>query len=154
MTITEYNPYNEGKDHINIYSRSKTKLGVSLSNFALSPFVHPIHGLFNSVEGFYYWLSTGKSNDELRKLYGFRAKEEGKKYKVLPIENFDQQIAEAIEYKIEQNQYIKDELINSDLPFTHYYCYGDFDNYKIVKSKTGDWLVSIIEEIRNKLKRD
>ncbi len=67
----------DGITHINIYSKGKTELGRLMSNFALSPFSVPQHGEFKSIEGYWYWLSTG--DESLRDLYGYEAKKAGRK---------------------------------------------------------------------------
>ena len=71
-------PKEDGVSHINVWSRGTTDLGRDLSNFAHTPFVHPRYGPFQSVEGFWYWLSTGQKEIKLRHLWGYLAKEEGK----------------------------------------------------------------------------
>ena len=50
------NILNDGVDHINIYSKAKSALGRSLSNFAYSPIDSDTYGRFNSVEAFWYFL--------------------------------------------------------------------------------------------------
>ena len=64
-------------EHINIYSKSESKLGRMLSNFYHSPFVLEKDGFFNSVEGYWFWLGT--RDERLRKLSGFKAKKLGGK---------------------------------------------------------------------------
>ena len=152
-----WSPKYEGIDHINIYSKSKLPVGRALSNFFKSKFKHPIHGSFMSVEGFYYWLLSGKKYDDIRELHGFLAKRYGKS---LPIENkidakFKEEIRHAIAYKILQNVYIQNLLIESSLPFAHYYFYGDaMDKPKIIdKFKEHEYMVFAIEEIRVNLKQ-
>ena len=49
MNIKQYLPIDEGVTHINIYSKSKLELGKLLSNFAKTPFTHPVYGEFASV---------------------------------------------------------------------------------------------------------
>jgi hypothetical protein len=60
-------------EYLNVHSQTTNRLGYLLSNFAHTPFDHPIHGHFESVEGWWYWYGRGK-NDELRSLYGYSAK--------------------------------------------------------------------------------
>ena len=51
-------PDNDGIDHINVFSRCKTKLGRILSNFAYTPFVY--EGInYKSVEGALFHYRTG-----------------------------------------------------------------------------------------------
>ena len=151
-----WEPKDEGKDHINIYSKSALPLGRALSNFFQSTFIHPDYGMFKSMEGYYYWLLTGKKHDELKELFGYPAKKLGKSFeKIRKIDrSFKEEIQEGICYKILQNTYIQDLLIDSHLPLTHYYYYGDKDNDpKIVdRSKEDDYMINAIEEIRINLK--
>lgn len=146
-----FNPLSDGIDHINIYSKGRTKLGLLLSNFSRTPFVHPGYGKFQSMEGFWYWLGTDK-NDIFRTLYGYEAKKEGMKHKKKPTNDFEDRIKIALRLKVEQNPEIKELLMLSTLPFKHYYYYGTIDNCKIIETKSGDWLSKCYEEIRAELK--
>ena len=152
-----WHPLREGKDHINIYSKSSVKLGRALSNFFQSSFIHPDYGIFKSVEGFYYWLLTGEKHDKLRKLYGFPAKEYGESLeKTRKVDKvFKEEIQVAIAHKIEQNEYIKDLLLHSTLPFAHYYYYGEKENNPVVydRSKRDDYLIEVCETIRIGMKK-
>lgn len=137
---------NDGIDHINIYSKGQTELGRLLSNFAETPFEHPLFGYFESVEGFWYWAKTGKTHDDLRYLSGYDAKSIGKKYKEVFNPNFEKEVKECITLKIEQNPTLFEMLKDSTLPFTHYYVYED----KIVEPKGNKWVVQHIECERKK----
>lgn len=151
-----WEPKYEGKDHINVYSKSALPLGRALSNFFQSTFIHPEHGLFKSVEGYYYWLLTGMNHNELRELYGFPAKDFGQKQVVMRKvdKKFKEQIQEAICYKVLQNPYIQNLMVESELPFAHYYYYGDKDNKPKIhdRSKRDDYMLEALEEIRINLK--
>ena len=96
MNIKQYLPIDEGVTHINIYSKSKLELGKLLSNFAKTPFTHPVYGEFASVEAFWYWLSTGKKHDSLKKLYGYKAKVEGKTFERVTVDNFKEELNDNI----------------------------------------------------------
>jgi len=150
--VIEYSPTNDGIDHINIYSRGVTKLGRALSNFARSPFIHSEYGEFESMEGFWYWIATNKKHDILRSLYGYQAKKVGMSFKRVEIEGFDSMMIEAIKMKIDQNKALRQAVYNSTLPFTHYYHYGDMNNCKVIRTKSGDWLAEVLEGIRKELK--
>lgn len=142
----------DGLRHINIYSKGKTELGRLLSNLDYSPIVHPEYGKFASVEGFWYWLATGRKHDELRSLYGFEAKKHGCKLKVIKAPDFHEQIRVMLELKVQQHKHIKDLLIKSELPFEHYYYYGLPDNCKVILPNSRDWIIQQFEEIRQQLK--
>jgi len=147
------NPNNDGLTHINIYSKGKTGLGRMLSNFAKFP-IHTQDGNFMSVEGYWYWLSIEQCNEkeELRKCYGFWAKNTGKellKYKEKAFdEQFETKILLAIWYKFRRNA----NLILPEfkmLPFKHYYNYGG----KIVDvADKYPWMMEGITKMRDALK--
>lgn len=50
-----YDPLKDGIDHINIYSKAKTALGLFLSNFAQCD-LETEDGEFSSIEAYWYWL--------------------------------------------------------------------------------------------------
>ena len=152
--MPEYEPLMDGITHINVYSKGKTKLGRSLTNFANIGFDHPEYGRFESVEGFWYWLKTGMQHDSLRTLHGFKAKEEGKKFERVDVCNFEQQIKLAILYKVEQCLPLKQALKDSTLPLSHYYWYGSENNCKIIANDEFKWLVDYLELIRRYIKAD
>ena len=146
------NPDNDGIDHINTYSKGKTELGKLLTNFAHTPFVHPKYGEFQSVEGFWYFKKTGSIYPELKKLHGYKAKQVGQKLSpwsdaqddVGITEEFKEDILEAIRLKLRQNPYIVKMMIDCDLPFEHYYAYGN----KIQKLPEYKWIIDELERIR------
>ena len=138
------NPLEDGVTHINIYSRGKTPLGRWLSNFAESPFTHPVHGNFMSVEGFWYWLGT--RNEALRNLYGFEAKKIGRNSPTiiqLDEQVFKEEIAIACWAKLWSNYGKVFILAGSVLPFEHYYVFG-----KTVKDAGFKWLLGMWEQFR------
>lgn len=150
----EYEPLNDGVDHINIYSRGKTQLGRMLSNFYLLPFSHPVYGIFNTVEGFYYYVSTGFKHENLRTLSGFEAKKFGKSLERAKLEDFENIIRKAIRLKIYQNDSLTVLLKASSLPFAHYYFYGDSEGkYKLFTPKGFEYMVDEIEKVRDELKK-
>ena len=142
---------NDGVDHLNIYSRGKTELGRFLSNFTLSPFTHPKFGSFNTIEGFWQYIKTGKKYECFRTLSGMDCKKISKQYEKQDCDNFQRYIKEAILLKIESNEKFKLLLKESTLPLTHYYYYGDQSSYKIIIPDNNKWVISYIEDIRKYL---
>lgn len=138
----------DGVKHINIYSAGNTKIGRDLSNFSLFPFMHPLHGRFNSVEGYWYWLT--RCDERLRDVYGIDAKKMGRglprvfSYKEDLFKGF---VRSALTAKIQQNKEILNALIKSDLPFVHYYVMGP--EKKIVVPDNSDWIIDHIADIRS-----
>lgn len=138
-------PKKDGVTHINVYSKAKTKLGKFLSNFTKAPFVHPEDGQFNSVEGYWYWLST--KDDTLRGLHGFQAKAHGRKVDGkdwVDTDEFKRKIKMAVRAKMDHNQAMKAEFTKSRLPLHHYYVYGG----KVVEPKEGRWFIEFLEALR------
>jgi len=144
------NPEEDGITHINIYSKGKTEIGRLLTNFARTPFFYPHYGHFESVEGFWYYYLTGCQHSGLQLLYGWEAKQEGKKLRDDRLDKeglSDEQkevILEAIRCKLRQNKPLLKMLVRSTLPFEHYYCYGG----KVIPLPQYQWIVDEIERIR------
>lgn len=153
------NPKDDGVTHINIYSRGKTNLGRMLSNFAPIGFTHPIHGRFESVEGFWYWLSLGMkpNHDIFRRLVGHEAKRVGKEqievFGRVDNPSFNEEILEAIRCKLRQNKDLLKMLTESTLPFEHYYWYGDENSPKVYNMTKYQWIVDEITRIRNLMQK-
>jgi hypothetical protein len=148
----------DGKDHINIYSRGQTSLGRLLSHFASTYFSHPVYGPFDSMEGFWYYMRSKEKDDQLRYLSGFAAKEYGRVLEPAWYEQFWEDILAANYQKVIQNPHIKQALIASELPFQHYYIHypqrGNTARPLIVLPRDFQMLVDGMEEIRKALKED
>ena len=145
----DLNPKEDGITHINAWSRGKTELGQLLSNFAHTPFQHPVHGYFASVEAFWYWAASGRSHNELRRLYGASAKSVGSKLESIPMpeEEFHEMIREAFRLKLAQNDRLRNLLISSTLPIEHYFVYGGGGEVVIKKDKHR-WQTDYWQELR------
>ena len=117
------NPEEDGYTHINVYSKGKTELGRLLSNFAYTPFQGGDHH-FNSVEGWWYWFKTGKKHNYLKNLYGFKAKQEGRRFRgekwITP-----EILKKVYSAKLNDNPHIEEMLKKNKLPFLHYYVWGE-----------------------------
>ena len=146
-----YNPEEDGITHINVYSKGKTWLGRRLSNFDWSP-VDLEDGKFHSIEGYWYWLSSDhEDKDDLRHLYGYAAKMRGRELRGkdwIETEEFKEKIKRAITVKINQHFHIQKKLVESTLPFTHYYVFGD----RVVLVEKGKWILEHLEQLRTSLK--
>lgn len=137
----------DGVDHINIYSKGLTEIGRWLSNFTHCS-IETQHGNFNSVEGYWYWLSS--QNQSLRLLSGFSAKKLGKespKIQQLVDEEFRKYICQAIDLKIKTNPKKVAEQCN--LPLEHYYDYG---GKKVIKPEY-NWITEHIQMRVNQLRK-
>lgn len=147
------NPEFDGIDHINVYSRGRTALGQELSNFAHVPFNHPKYGFFASVEAFWFWVSTGMKHDDLRRLYGATAKAAGIRKNPVKIDDhqFSILIQDALRLKVAQNRKLCEAIKKSELPFRHYFVYGN--NPPVVREqRKHDWQMKCLEAIRETLK--
>lgn len=144
------NPAEDGKTHINIYSKGATWLGRFLSNFA-DCHVDTDDGPFRTIEGYWYWLST--KNEDLRKTDGFASKKLGRElggqdWSHDP--NFEFKISKAILQKMNKSEECKKALIQSGIiPFYHYYVYKS----KVVMPKDGLWMITLIDQYREYLLR-
>lgn len=151
--MNKLDPREDGITHINTYSRGSTELGQELSNFAHTPFVHPRFGPFESMEGYWYWLSTGCQHDGLRTMWGFMAKQEGKRLTQVPCDNFEELICEGIEHKVRQNPSLARRLAHSTLPLCHYYWYGraETGKYATRVPESSLFQMLFLEELRTNL---
>lgn len=144
--LTKYwQSWMDGIDHINIYSKGKTELGRWMSNFSYSP-ICTEDGDFASIEGYWYWLLTG--NEELRTMWGYRAKEIERKSPLrdyILADEFKEKIKKAIVLKAAGNPHMLNSLQTTDLPLKHYYVYGT----KEVDAGY-QWITDVWEDIRSK----
>lgn len=152
--MSNVDPNQDGKTHINIYSKGKTPLGRFLTNFAHSELILP-EGKFQSLEGYWYYLTTKEKPPELFNLVGFEAKSFGMKLTQLPRKErlpeieFQAKIKKAMDLKIKSSPYWLDEFTKSELPFVHYYVFKG-----VVKDVTDQyrWIMNHWEARRTLLK--
>lgn len=143
--VNHYSDYKDGKFYVNIYSRGITKLGRYLSNMSNLGFEHPEYGTFSSMEGFWYYIKTGKKFDNLKTLQGFKAKEFGKSLSRIENSDFKKDLMSGLECKILQNSYLLELVLGNELPYVHYYVYGHPGNDKVFVPKDDGYLESVIE---------
>lgn len=151
-----YIPQEDGITHINVYSKGRTALGLFLSNFSEFIIDTEEDGIFNSVEGYWYWLSVdpqlGEKRERLRKVYGWDAKKLGRELRSEDPDDWDiefqNKIKKAIKYKILHSSFIE-QFKNSTLPFVHYYVFGDK-----IHLGSGEWIMNYLELLRVELKEN
>lgn len=146
-----YGPSTDGIDHININSKSRCELGLMLSNFTNTSFTHPEYGNFKSMENFYAWIVTEEEDkDHLRDCSPYEAREVIKNTK-RDMEALSNILKEALVYKFKHNKRIAELFLeNRELPFKHYYWYGnDLENVKII-TQGNSWLVEGWTTIRER----
>jgi len=142
----------DGVTHINIYSKGKTSLGQSLSNFTWSP-ITTTDGTFNSIEGYWYWLSCPESypyRNDFRKLVGNEAKTRGRQVGArdwMSASLFKLKIYNAMLTKLVLHDTILQEFLTNSLPFRHYYLF----NGKVVEPKEGKWITDMWNFLREQL---
>lgn len=141
----------DGVTLINIYSRGLTELGRGLTHFAYAPFTHPAYGRFNCMEGFWHWFKSVERDDRLRVMSGREALSFGRTQTVKYDADFNKVIMEANLHKINQHLRLKKMLIESTLPFDHYYFYGKDGDQIIIRPPCQKWLCEGFEEIRKNL---
>ena len=155
----------DGVKFINVYSRGRTKLGRMMSNFASPPVpLTTAEGDFASVEGYWFYLGTGSAagaeREELHRLTGFQAKSRGGELRELfpPSEaerlgemEFREKIKDALVGKLLAMPELAALLVDSTLPFVHYYVYGEGEKSGIVPGE-GLWLVDAWEWLRESLR--
>lgn len=149
-------PKEDGVSHINIYSKGATQIGRMLSNFYRASFQYDSYGKFESVEGFWYYYFTGCKHEHLRELYGIAAKKAGQALRddrvdIGGISDTDREvILEAIRCKLRQHKQIRETLGKSELPFEHYYWWGEPPI--VVNLPQYKWIVDEFERLRKILK--
>lgn len=156
---TTIDPSEDGITHINIYSKGATKLGRMLTNLYDRDFIVEGYGKFKCMEAFWYYFLTGCKYEEFHMLKSFPAKKLGRSIlseRVDKERELTQQekevILEAIRCKLRQNKDILEELYHSELPFEHYYYYGDPSNAKVVYVPQFAWMTEEFERLRKILK--
>lgn len=140
------NQNTDGINHINVYSKGKTWLGRTLSNFSYSP-IETEDGHFDSIEGYWYWLSS--KDDSLRFLHGYAAKKYGQSIGAkdwLDGGEFKDKIKKAIDIEINSIDGLLDELEKCSLPLKHYYVF----NNKVKTVPSAKWIIEFLETYKNK----
>lgn len=155
-------PKEDGVTHINVYTGGQTRVGRELSNLynyaptdsprlILRPTgeLAPI-GHFKTLEGFWWWLSTGMTEDYFRTCDGFDARKRGMKMSRVDLSSFKHEIRYAIALKLKSYPEILNRLLNTSLPLTHYYVYGKHSaNPAIRPADRSKWVIVFLDEIRS-----
>lgn len=166
-----YSPEDDGKTHVNVYSKSKSLLGRKLSNFNPEPVCVGSDGLFKCLEGYWYWLRITLHDPEwfkqhpifehqLRNARGFEAKKLGRAHcATLKIPNtkevsevFKTKFKVAMRQKLLQHNTVKELLLDNTLPFTHYYVIEKDNKTISVPVKTHLWQLDYWKELKEELR--
>lgn len=159
-----YRPSRDGIDHVNVYSKGRTRLGKMLTNFYQHDTLTD-DGWFKSIEGYWYWLLTPEEHpgrESLRQVSDYRAKEVGKAiaYETVTIEDptdtpqFRRKIRNAIWNKIASSPELQSLMMANELPYAHYYVYGRGATAKVVEPEGCEWLLRFIEKCEAFLKEE
>lgn len=139
-------PDKDGVEYINIWTKGKTELGRNLTNLAPISFTHPEHGKFATLEGYWYWLATGKCNDQFKTLSGYEAKQLGKTLPKVPNPTFIAEFTRGMLLRLNQNGVLARDLRASTLPLKHFYNYGG----KIIDcTEKHQWQLDVYDAYRN-----
>lgn len=147
-------PEDDGVAFINIYIKGVTELGRKASHFTHMPFVHPVYGPFQNMEGYWHYIKSEERPDELRYMTGHQAKMFAASLKQREVDNFQELIFEGNYCKAIQNPEYKDLLMNfkPELPFEHFYMWGeDQSNASPIRPRTFEWLTASFERLREML---
>lgn len=139
----------DGVTHVNAYSKGNTELGRWLSNFTKAEFYHPQYGRFTSMEGFWYWCSTGRKHTDLRNLYGYQAKLVGRGLTRVPNPMFEHDIRLGLLYKVLFHDRAQD-LIDLELPIDHYIV----SDKGVVRPKSNDVFLGGLAWVQRRLRGD
>jgi predicted NAD-dependent protein-ADP-ribosyltransferase YbiA (DUF1768 family) len=158
----EFKPEDDGFDHINVYSKSKSKLGRSLSNFAHTPITLGDE-TFESVESWWYWMKMNNINKS--SLFPVFTPEQiaevkikiGKEAKLYfrglfkedstPFNPEKSELKEAYLQKLVEHPEIEKALFANKLPIAHYYMMFK----KKVNADSTAWTANLWQEIKNEL---
>lgn len=119
-------PHTEGSTHIRVGMASRTQLGRLLANEAYTPFVHDQFGRFESLEGFWAFVSSGGARNPLRapsnarEVYGIAAQKLTMQTNKRHTPLFRSLICEGLECKILQSLDLKTLLRENDLELVRY----------------------------------
>jgi len=92
-------------------------------------------GAFDSMEGFWYYVKAKRRDPKLQTLSGHEAKFYGRTLESRRFDEFQDVINDANYHKINQNSHIKRLLIESTLPFDHYYVLLDRETGKFIQKR-------------------
>ena len=160
--MTDNQILDDGKTHINVFSKSRSVLGRLLSNFAHTPIEYK--GLrFESIESWWYWMKMNNINaaelfpvfdqellDSIRSKIGKEAKEYFRSLYKSDSSSFSpekEELKEVYKLKLEAHPNIKEMLIENKLPIDHYYVMFD----KKTSADSTMWTAQLWEEIKNEL---
>ena len=155
----EFLPNTDGIDHINVFSKSRSKLGRMLSNFAHTP-VTINDDKFESVESWWYWTKMNNINsaslfpiftpEQLEEIKTKIGKDAKMQFRELFKEDSDsfsptkEELKVVYLQKLLEHPEVEKTLMENKLPLTHYYMMFD----KKVNADSTLWTALLWEEIK------
>lgn len=140
-------PEHDGVEHINTWTKGRTRLGRLLTNMADVKTEHPEYGVFRTAEGLYYYLKSGMTDENLRAFDGFAAKEYGRTLKTVFNDKLWEDMRIGIANKVANNSELLDLVNESSLAFEHYYVYHG----RVVVPRGSDKFIEVLERVRSDL---
>lgn len=111
----------DGVDHINIkYGDAKTTLGKALGIQTLAPFVHPVLGPFNSIEGFWHFIKTRGVDDRMRTMVPNKIRRLAKNHRTHNIPQFRDIIVDGYYHRIVSDPETMALFLENTLPLITY----------------------------------
>lgn len=144
----------EGLDHINISSKSLTRLGKMLDPSYGKVIYYPGIGKFSSVLNLWYWVMSDPLDDSLRNLSGHKLTNKIKSINTKRVYHFKAIIAYATYLKLKEYPDILEEIrtLRDDIVFLSYYT----PPHSLVRvtSAYAKVIVEIISEVVKQIKLD
>lgn len=153
----------DGKTHINIHPRGKTRLGRLLSDESRIPVTSEWCGRFDTEAGFKAWLSNfiredhdsvKSCNDKwnmLRTMKGSVVKHRSGTLSPSDIESLKDNMIKAVASKIIASDFLTAELLNGqDLVFKSYAVWHVDGQVKVSHDTKDAWKVDAMQDIINK----
>ena len=157
--MSELKPEYDGINHVNVFSKSRSKLGRMLSNFAHTPFTLG-ENKFESVESWWYWTKMNNINksvlfpvftpehlSEIKTKIGKYAKDYFRELHKDDSSSYSptkEELKEAYLQKLIEHPDIEKMLFENTLPIAHYYVMFD----KKVNADSTLWTAKLWEEIK------
>lgn len=146
-TAVDLDVEQDGKSHVNIFTRGKTKLGRDLSNFHECNIEHPFYGRFRTLEGLWHFLKTGCKDDMYRLLNGHDARKRGQAAESTHYPLFTKMFKLGMVEKLAKNKDLQKALMDNNLPLVHYYTYGG----AVHVPQRHEWQIEFWETMREAL---
>lgn len=156
----DFEPREDGITHINVFSKSRSKLGRMLSNFARTPITTETDK-FATVESWWYWTKMNNINTscivplftdeqliEIKDKIGKEAKDYFRALYKNDSSEFSptkEQLKETYKLKLEQHPEVKELLLKNTLPLAHYYMMFN----KKVSADSTLWTALLWDEIKD-----